>query len=272
MKLAKKILLCALAVLLVSCFAVAVNADADDPAIVTLRIEGINKNLYNAKVELDDKDEITVADVISKADFYSEGIKVTGLEDSYITDINGESAGAFGGMDGWLYRVNGEYPTVAMNEHIVYDGDVIVVYYGDPFGVGMQFPEMDCTELKNGVLKFTSKDTTYDESFNATVKVNPVADMKVTFDGKEYITDAEGVVNIDKSLLTIGSHDVTVSKYAENGLPLVLRLDSKDKAYIDSDVKVEEAAPDYSIWFKVAIGVIIAGLVIYVLVKPKRDY
>ncbi len=265
MKLAKKILLCLLLASLVFCLAFTVKADANDPQVVSLRIEGIDKNFYNAKVEFDSKEKITVTKVITKADFNSDAIKVTLDEDDNITDINGESVGRFGATDGWFCRVNGENIDGATNERIVYDGDVIVIYYGDPHGVGMQFPEMDCSELKNGVLKFVSKDNSDDT-------VNPVADMKITFDGREYVTDKNGIVNIEKSLLKIGSHDVTVSKCAENGLPLVLRLDSRNKAYIDSDVKVEQAAPDYSIWIKVAIGVIIAGLIIYVLVKPKRGY
>ncbi len=38
----------------------------------------------------------------------------------------------------------------------------------------------------------------------------------------------------------------------------------------DSAVVVEEAPPDYSVWIYLIIGIALGGLVIFILVKPKK--
>ena len=213
-------------------------ASADEPA-VTLRIEGINENIYYGAVHIGDSK--TVADIIVSADVMDDDLSVIGAESGYITDINGESAATFGGWDGWMYRVNNTEPSVGMNEYEIKAGDKIVVYYSDSFGVGMQYPAMDVSELSNGIITFTSMDTTYDENYNAMVCENPVVDMVVIFDESEYITDKNGMITIDKSLLTSGDHKISISKYSENGIPLVLRLPP------DITVNVPASTPDESI-------------------------
>lgn len=40
----------------------------------------------------------------------------------------------------------------------------------------------------------------------------------------------------------------------------------------DTDVPVEKAAPDYWVIVKIVLGVVVGGLVIYFLVKPKKKY
>lgn len=219
------------------CLAVPVSAQEENT--VTLRIEGINGNLYYGSVVL--PDEANVAEVIITADNASDKITVVGVDAGYITDINGELAGTFGGWDGWMYRVNNTEPSVGIGEYSVNPGDVIVIYYSDAYGVGMQYPEMDISDIANGVIKFTSEDITYDENFNATVTENPVTDMKVMFDNTEYVTDKDGKIQIDSSALTPGNHNISVSKTAENGAPLVLRLAP------DTTVNIPEPTPDESL-------------------------
>lgn len=48
---------------------------------------------------------------------------------SYVTSINGLGEGAAGQSSGWMYEVNGEMPTVAANEMVLNDGDVVRWYY-----------------------------------------------------------------------------------------------------------------------------------------------
>ena len=47
---------------------------------------------------------------------------------------------------------------------------------------------------------------------------------------------------------------------------------SWDPSFDDSDVPVEQAAPDYWIYVKLVLGVAIGGFVIYILVKPKKRW
>lgn len=46
----------------------------------------------------------------------------------------------------------------------------------------------------------------------------------------------------------------------------------EDVSPADTDIPIEEAAPDYGVIVKIVIGVLIAGVVIYILVKPKKQY
>lgn len=185
---------------------------------VSLRIEGISECVCDKDVYIPTDCELTVSDIIGFADENDGSFTIYGLENGYITAVNEASAGKFGGWDGWLYRVGGVEPSAPMNEYTVSDGDEILLFYGDPYGKGMQFPNM---ERNGNTLTFTSNDTTYDENFDPVSVVNPVADMNVTIDGKVYKTNESGSISADE--LPEGDLLCSYDKYDENGLPLVLR-------------------------------------------------
>ncbi|MEE1132611.1 MAG: DUF4430 domain-containing protein, partial [Caryophanon sp.] len=48
---------------------------------------------------------------------------------SYITSIKGETAGKFGGYDGWMYTVNDAAPEVGLSEYTLKANDKLDVYY-----------------------------------------------------------------------------------------------------------------------------------------------
>ena len=194
---------------------------------VKLRIEGINENLFYDDVTVPYTSEsLTVQDMIVYADEQNENLTVVGAAGAspYITSINGDAAGTFGGWDGWLYTINGEELPTDISGAYLYEGDEVLFYYGDPYGVGMQYPEVDLSEIDKRVIKFTSKDTTYDSSYNPIVSVNPVEGATVYFEGTEYVTDEEGKITVQRDLLSEGVHAIQIEKKAENGLPLVLRF------------------------------------------------
>ena len=201
---------------------------------VTVRIEGTVGNVFFKTLEIPYGDKLTVQDALKYVDDQEDSLTITGTDTAYITDINGEAAGKFGGWDGWLYLVNGEDKAVGIDACTLKDKDEVVLYYGDPFGVGMQFPQTDISKIKDGIIKFTSKDTTYDENFNPTVTENPVKGAKVIwhYDSKtaEYTTDDNGEIKIVKEHLTAGDHIMQIEKFDESGLSLALRF-----------------APDYSV-------------------------
>ncbi len=227
---AKKILCSALAgVIAAGVFSISAFADNEKQMSVTVRIEGISKNLYYNTVDIPYTGEnLTVQNALMYVDQQSDDITITGVENGWITAVNDEKQASFGGWDGWLYTVNGISPTDTVNDHMLSDGDSVVLYYGDPYGVGMQYPEIDTSKITDGILTFTSKDTSYDADYNPTVVTNPVKDAKVelgTEDGSvSYTTDENGSINIDDKYLTEGNHSISISKVSENGLPLVLRF------------------------------------------------
>lgn len=216
-------------------------ASADENSDVTVRIEGINECLYYGTYELSESK--TVADVLSSIDEADDSISITGISDGYITAVNDDKAANFGGWDGWLYLVNDAEPTVSVSEYTVKGGDSIVLYYGDPYGVGMQRPVADTSEISKGIIKFTSKDAEYDADYNVTYNVNPVADMTVTWesDGKttEIVTDKNGQITVPSDFLTKGSHRLSVSKVSESGIPLVLRLAPDFEVQVDEIIAAE---------------------------------
>ena len=206
----------------------AVFAAASGQMSVNVRIEGINTCLYYKTVKIPYTDTLTLKDALTYVDNQESGLTISGMDGGYITSINGESAGKFGGWDGWLFMVNGIEPAVGIDAYTLKDGDKVVLYYGDPYGVGMQFPEADISKISDGIIKFTSADTTYDADYNPTVTVNPVKGATVTwYDGNTsytYTTDNNGEIKIQNDQLTAGSHKIQIDKKDASGLPLVLRF------------------------------------------------
>lgn len=202
---------------------------------ITLRIEGISDTLYYDTIAVPYDPALTIQDVLIYADETSEKITLTGADAGYIKSVNNETEGTFGGYDGWLVQLNGADISAGIGDVKVSNGDSIVLYYGDPFGVGIQFPEFSYT---NGILSVTSKDTTYDGDFKPSVSVNPVSGAKVTIDGTEYTTDEHGQIEV---FLSVGDHSISISKYAQNGCPLVLRVASDYK--LNVKVAPETDAP-----------------------------
>ena len=212
----KKFIILLLVLLLLAAFPLSFAAEST----VHIRIEGISTTLYNGDIPLGDAE--TVADALHSLD-----LTITGLDTGYITSVNDDVAGKFGGWDGWLFTINGIEAAAGVNATAIKAGDSVLLYYGDPYGVGMQFPELS---LDNDVLTLTSKDTTFDADFNPTTMINPIANAIVTWYVEDaaytYTSDASGKVTLPESVRTAGSHRITVSKVAENGLPLVLRTDT----------------------------------------------
>lgn len=228
--------------LLLSVFSFCFSADGENDYI-ELQIEGISTKLFYGELKAvpEGQESISVADLLRFAVSEYETLTITGLDEGYITDINGDTAGKFGGWDGWLFQVNGEDAPAGITDVTVKNGDSVLFYFGDPYGVGMQFPNAEYEETEKK-LTFNSADTTYDADYNPTVTVNPVTGMTVGLvagfvdvssfsdanpfetEGtvvETFVTDENGTV--DLSEVDEGDYTVLYYKTAENGLPLVLR-------------------------------------------------
>lgn len=197
---------------------------------VNVRIEGITSKLFYSNITVPSGS--TVLDAVMKADAVSDKIKVTvtdGPYGAYVTAVNDEREGTFGGYDGWSYRVNGEEPDVSMDKFKVKTGSKIVLYYGDPYGEGMQYPVADTTMLAAGYLSFKSTDTVYNDDGTVSKVENVITDYILEWGvgggaTVDLYPDENGIITIDKEYLTKEEHSVQIIKTNDSGMPLVLRF------------------------------------------------
>ena len=219
-------LLLAVVMMLAACCVVSYAADIK----VSVRIEGINSKLFYGNVTVPAGS--TVLDAIQTADRVSDKIKVTivdGPYGAYVTAVNDEKEKTFGGFDGWNYRVDGVEPDVGIGQYKVKTGSKIVLYYGDPYGEGMQYPVADTTMLAAGYLLFKSSDTVYNDDGSVSKVENVITDYLIEWGLGNGATvdlypDENGLITIDKEFLTKGEHSVQIIKTNDSGMPLVLRF------------------------------------------------
>ena len=188
---------------------------------VQLRIEGAEKTLLEAIVELDENDTaLTVLERALAAAKLTCTVKDSQYGGKYVSEIAGETEATFGGYDGWLYYVNGVAPTDTMDVHALADGDVLLLVYGN-----YDILNAIVTSSRKGAAAYvTAEVTTYDAEGNATTTVQPVAGVTVAVEGGEtYVTDEKGVAALNETDSAKEAVTVSVSKYAENKLPLIIR-------------------------------------------------
>ena len=168
----------------------------------TLRIEGNSSCIFEGELTFSEGE--TLQNVLLAFDDANENITFKGTADSYISEINGEASGKFGGWDGWLFLLNGKMSDVGISDVRLKKGDSVVFFYGDPYGAnGFLFPEYSVSE---GKITFTADG-------------KPIEGLKVTLNGTEHLTDSTGSVSC-----AAGKYTLQIAKYAESGLSLVLRL------------------------------------------------
>lgn len=214
-----------------------VSPFAADEKTVSLRIEGKSETYFYGDVTTNAS---TVAELMNEVDAANDNLTITNPTGIYITAINGDVEETVENKNyyGWMDLVNGVAPSVGIGEQQIKDGDVIVFYYADEYGShGFAKPVADLSKLGDREITFTSD--AHDKDFNPITV--PVEGAKVTWDGKEYVTDADGKIVIDKADFTVGDHSVGISKVAEDGVPLVLRFASDYKITVTADMVKAEA-------------------------------
>ncbi len=196
-------------------------------ASVKLRIEGISETKFNKQVSYAGYPNPTVEDVLTYA-LDGAGISYE-IEDSsygpYLKSIDGETAGKFGGYDGWLYLLNGSDGS-GIGIDIVKDRDEVVVYYGD-FAPGTLIPEIavspEIIYVRDNIT-FTVSSTYFDWN-TYTTTTTAIEGAKIEIGGKSYITDADGLVKLPGGTLSAGEYKYKVSKDVEGSVPAILRTD-----------------------------------------------
>lgn len=201
------------------------DVKAEELVTAHVRVEGIDKMLYNSDVTVSVKsgEKATAKSVLMAADEQSDDLTIVGADANYITEVNGVKAATYGGWDGWMYQVNGVAAPVGIDAYEIAAGDSIVLYYSDEYGIGMDYPIMNVDKIADKKISFTSMKTTYDAEGKASTSEVKVTDMDVTIGGETFKTDANGEITLSDAVMAKLPAEIAISKYAENGCPLVLR-------------------------------------------------
>lgn len=136
--------------------------------------------LNMAEVAIDDGD--TMLDIFNKV-VEKNGITQTGAEYSYITEINGLSAGDGGAQSGWVTTINDWFATSGINDVYVSDGDVLKWMYSLDYGADMGGDWSNAAQtLSNLTFSEGEMDTSFTENdFEYTLTIpNDVTTVQVT--------------------------------------------------------------------------------------------
>lgn len=189
-----------------------------DYPTISVRVEGLNGTIV--------KDSAKGPDVMNIVCKILKGHNIPYKLDSsssYITSINNLNAGDLGGWSGWMYYVKSPNsiisPMDGMTKYIPDTGDDVVVYYGDntPYVTSIKFTPEIVKEKQPFKMKFIYN--SYDFTTNKYVDT-PIANAIVNIDDYNYITSADGEINVQG--LALGKHTYKISGYNINKLPTVV--------------------------------------------------
>lgn len=224
--------------------AVSVSVTADNDTLLVsagdvsfdVRVEGIKGNLLYKKGESAAAGTVLLDALKALLD----GEKIAYQEaDGYVSKIGEDAAATFGGWDGWVYYINGAEASVGMNDYVIQNGDSFVVCYADPYGdPATLFPQVSAERDAKGIvtLVVSASVASFDENWNMSVEIRPVADATVTVDGTALKSGADGRVRLGAEDSKKDKVTVQLDKTAENGKPLVVRL-AADHTVSLADVK-----------------------------------
>lgn len=187
---------------------VAVFADepADDLVIapapvetntIFVTVEGPDGLVFIGSGEFKTDEEITAGDVLKSV--IGDGHELTGIDDGYISAVDGVAAGVFGGWDGWMYAVKYyvadeegnvslyiDLPNVGVNDYQITSSCNIVLYYAN---YGTPFAGTVVTD--NDMVALVSYTPVYDENYNLVEFTEaPLANGEFTL--TSYTVDDEG--------------------------------------------------------------------------------
>ena len=189
-----------------------------------VRIEGARSTVLNVPVSVKGY-ALSLIDAIKKA--LDENFVPYIIEDSeygaYIKSINLETAGKFGGWDGWLAVLNGAELSGSADTVSLSEGDDILLYYG-MFAPGTLLPSYTLSTTaftQNSPFSVTVTGTyfDYESSQNLTV---PIVGATVEVGGIKYVTNESGVATVTP--MVAGTHTVKIYKDNENSYPSIVRI------------------------------------------------
>ena len=201
---------------------------APNPAAktVSVRVEGVTENLYDGKIAwTEGMTALSALETVLAEAGVEYVIKDSQYGGKYVSAVGADVEGAFGGYDGWMYYVDGQSPMFSIDACALNGGEELLVAYADMSAV---LPIITAQRDAKGIVtvQVTADVTTYDESNNwaPVVTRQPMADAKLTADGADYVTDAQGKAVLSAESSAKEAVAVQVEKAAEGGAPLLVRL------------------------------------------------
>lgn len=214
-------------ILLLICFLVNMFAGVafagNDSKQISLRVEGIDGTILEETSYRTEAPSVyeAVYEILQDYNIPLEVAETSSVK--YIFSINGEEAGTFGGYDGWLYMVNNEIPDEAMDARPIYDGDEIVLYYGEyPPGTYVPTVELSQETVEAGTgFTVTVTSTYYDWDQMTEVTVS-LKDVEINLSGETYYTDDNGEAVITVPMVP-GDYSLKISLDRDDSFPLIVR-------------------------------------------------
>lgn len=228
----KKILAMLLTVLMLSTMCTAFALDViliapnpnAAPKTVSLQVESVAGSIYAGEVVW--SEGATALSVLESA-LTEAGVEYV-IKDSqyggkYISSIGADAEAQFGGYDGWMYFVDGQSPMFSIDACVLQGGEQVQVAYGD---MNLMLPIVTATRDYKGLVSIgVQADVTYyDEFWNMSIVREPMAEVKLTVDGVEYVTDAQGKALLSAEDSAKETVSVQLEKLADTGAPLLVRL------------------------------------------------
>ncbi|MDD4171904.1 MAG: DUF4430 domain-containing protein [Syntrophomonas sp.] len=205
-----------------------------DTIQVAIRVEGAYDTTAQAdSFTVTDDGDLSPAEVVAQ---FLESKQITYVMANYngtgyISEINGEKSGIFGGYDGWLGAVNGD-----LNTYTVNDGDEVLFFYGDwPSGYA---PSTYIPIIAAGTANYELgqdldihltadyNETEYDENWNpisTQVITIDLPDVDVAVNDWAGKTDANGLITIPAEAFSTGNQKIYFSQENENTSPGIVR-------------------------------------------------
>ena len=214
------------------------RADDGGSIYVSLRIEGAEALMYyNEAIEI--AADSTVLGLMEAMDENVDTLEIT-IDSAtygyaYVPKINGLAESDYDGYSGWMFLINGVSGNEGIADAVLSDGDAVVFYYSDQWGApGFQFPDVDVSRLlSDGVIRFTSEDTDYDDDWNPITATKPIIGATVVVGVEKFTTDDNGEIFIDDVSGLAGLLPLIIEKYdAETGVPTVLRYAPGYEIYV----------------------------------------
>ncbi|MHB8065317.1 MAG: DUF4430 domain-containing protein, partial [Ruminiclostridium sp.] len=197
---------------------------SDSDKHISIRVEGINNTIIKASSDYSTQ-KSTVYDAVDEL-LQNNNIPVS-VQDSqygkYVSAINNEAAGTFGGYDGWLYAVNNVDGTTSMDSCNIYDGDDIVVYYGG-YSPQTYIPEvsLSAAEVEKGTTFTAGITATYLDWETNNFVTTAITGAAISLLDRTYTTDANGEAIITAPA-TAGDYTLEISQNRSNNYPLLVR-------------------------------------------------
>ncbi len=189
-----------------------------------VRVEGITANILDTDVTTKGYD-LNLVDAI-KAALDKNSIPYiieAGEYGAYIKSINSETAGKFGGWDGWLVVLNGQSLSASADTVSLTENDEILLYYGmfEPQTLIPTYTLSTDTFKQNTSFNVTVNSTYFDYTTSQNVTV-PVVGATVEVGALKFTTNENGVATVTPT--TSGSQMVKIYKENIDSYPSIVRI------------------------------------------------